>query len=219
MAPTLWFEWNKVDLSQFDAAVVGAGVSTNSISVVTTAGESWVRIDATPVGGNVSIISGLVLLTISTTPPSANYFIETDYVRLDSSTVQIAGAILVGRYVSLTQSYWLEEQNMNPVSRKLTLTSKAYLDVIFAGAPSPAAQVALRPLGQRMQLKFDGGVSSVQCGMLTHIFETEADATPHTAAGKAGIGASCGQTNLLGTVDSPGSAVSVLLRRIRCFTL
>jgi len=214
---TTWFTWNETDLTQFDTAIVGSGVTSHMLSVVTLAGKQWIRLEVNPVGGVVTIKDGLVVLPISATPPSGDYEVEADCVRLEGSTR--LGHVVLTRFVNVSQAYWLELNYSTSYAyqiRKLDGTAAGQVRLSITNpkrsTSNPFGLVPATNYGQHLKLSVHGS-SVVEMETLGKNIAADI-ISPYTTVGKAAIGASCAD----GDLSTTGQQIICLFRNIKCKT-
>jgi len=100
---TPFWEWNGENLDQFESPDIGSSVTSNSESVVTEGGISWIKMEITTNGTGNGILNG-VYLPIDTTPSNANYGIMADCLNLSTGNSDI-GMIVACRYSSNALHY------------------------------------------------------------------------------------------------------------------
>jgi len=72
-----WFEWNGIDLTQFDSHILGDDIEQATSSVLAYSGDNWLRLKITYIAGDTGQ-AGIILLPITATPPSPDYTIEAE---------------------------------------------------------------------------------------------------------------------------------------------
>ena len=201
----VWFEWNGVDLTEFDSLVYGSQVSTGSRALVNIAGTNWVQISSTSTGTPGSEISTATILPVSTAPPSADYVVFADFLSVVQAGT-IAGAYVFARFASVSSSYLVrfhDASTANPQEVKKLTTGETVNNL--GVAQSDLTYIAVNT-GMTLGISAEGStIIKSQLGEVQIIADTS---SPITAVGKAAIGV------------SPGSAVSATatcaFRNIRC---
>lgn len=197
----LWFEWNGVDLTQFDEKVQGSAVDSSSVSVVEVGGLNWIRIDVDGgVGGSISTNS--VHLPISTLPPTANYVITAEFLN-ELANSSVMGAMLCTRFANISNFYTARavlrgangQDLYKIVAGASTQLGPTMGDPPLNG-PNQGFEFSCGVLGQIVRANFGEGL---------HVLDTAL-----AAAGKATIATGSGSANI---------AIRNIFRNIRCFTL
>lgn len=98
-----WFEWNGDDLSQFDAVVEGASVTSHIAQVVDYGGFKWIDLSVTASGGSSNQNS--IVLPIADNPPGPDYVIAFDFISRQVLGDLVGAGALV-RFVNMGQAYY-----------------------------------------------------------------------------------------------------------------
>lgn len=195
--PTKWFDWNKTDLTQFDALLVeGPSVSSASFSLVEELGLKWIEITVTA-GAHANGALSQVALLVSATPPDA-CSLTADIVSVASvspSNENIGGGV-VARYTAVNAGYVVRLNNAdasgsgNQLANKLNGTVGApTIDTITgSGKQDDPRYDAEYKHGVRAGIAVEGETLLRMVIGEEHVITDPS--SPHTS-GKCGLWATC----------------------------
>jgi len=186
-AITPWWEWNGVDMTQFDAVVEGAQVAGHVAQVVTYRGFNWIELAVTSAGGATTGPNAGIVLPITQTPPSADYVIAFDFVSITVSS-NVVGACGVVRFVDMSTAYFVRYNNRAAAPIQDFGKFKAVESIDrFEDMDDP--RLGGLNVGVRMAVSIQAGDQGV--GALAKMIVGEPtlyiDSAPHTAVGRAGL--------------------------------
>lgn len=201
-----WFEWNGVDLTQFDSAVVGANVGSNTVAVETYAGLEWIGIDLTAAVTPTTKLDSGIVLPISATPPTANYRVECDFINTASTGTAI-GAWVWARFNGSNAGYsGIFESNAGPHRKALKVTSGTAAPI---GPAADGPNITGSGMGSKLSVVVEGSsIVQVLGGQAILAPDTS---SPIASTGKAAIGST---VNILSFIRTKN-----LFRNIRCFSV
>lgn len=205
-----WFEWNGLNLTQFDSPIYGPNVivGSSAVDVQSYAGVNWIRMrvaaDASANTGN----KGGIILPISATPPSADYVVIADFIaKLFPTALDVIGAGVIARSTSLETGYLTRYSYGTPSganNQYLSRLNSGYTMTNFLGLDDPSL------------VNVDDGMTIGVAVEGQHIRAllgekgTKIDSA-HTAAGKAGLFQTNNGQNAITT--------ECYYRNIRCYPI
>jgi hypothetical protein len=200
MGATKWFEWNKLDLSQFDSSLIlGPNVTGSGFTVETDGNIKWIEITATANAHAGGALSQAVLLITQAPPPDA--ILVADIISVQEVAANIFGGGVVIRYTAVNAGYWgrFSDQSIGPqVWEKLGGTVGAPTASQIGKVQSdPTLDVGVKN-GGRLGIGVEGE-SWVRAMMGEEQIIPDLS-TPHTATGQAGLFVTCSSTAATCTV-------------------
>lgn len=206
-----WFEWNRQDLTQFDSPVYGTQVNQSSsvIDTVDYAGVKWIRMKLVTTASATSGNNGGMVLPISTTPPSADYVIVSDFVSMTrAGSDLITGAGLAVRFLDMEHGYIIRYSYGDPPSsltnQDISKLNPGYSMTRLMNLSDPS--IVSDGQGMFFGLAAEGQIIRALVGEKG--FKTDSD---HTSVGKAGLF----QTSM----GLASATTEAYYRNIRCYSL
>jgi hypothetical protein len=208
---SLWFEWNGVDLSQFDSAVNGSKVSSSTWSVETFCGLTWIQGSVT-IGGAVpaNLTESLTVLPILKTPPTDNNLIIVDWLSWQATNTSWQLPFIMPRYVGISEFYgiFFGDDTVDDPQRICRASAGGTITVLGDAMADPVSMVNQQN-GMELGLAIQGNAM-----LKGYLGERQ------TIADTSGLVSASGAC-AIGTATALGAGYTGInrFRRLRCYTV